>query len=602
MEKDLDMKLYREYLNGEKETLELLYVRYKSKLEYFIFNIVKDIEKAEDITQEVFLEIIQKQIKEEYSFKYHIFLLAKSKALNYIKGEKRRNEINEKYIYHEREKTDKDALEIITKEESKKEIIEAINMLEDKYKNAMYLVKIEELSYNETAEILGETTQNIKNLIHRGKKELRKNLLKKGFAEMNKISKVVIVIICTSVLLSGIVYATTQILKNLNKNSNITFNPSYQSKLDKNTINNIWVGTFELAWKSLAKEVGKNGRIQLVEEVEIAKQLNESTFSEKMLSKDDYMISVTKNDVGGFDIFASLDKDLNFIHTFDNFSNDFVRYTFGKNDNDENIKYFGINNASPEKLNENIEVLFYNKSSALSGSNDFAVTLKTKQGDEIILYRTDEEKTFVEYYDDIINKSKDYLGEKTFGERDELLVPYINVNGIISYEELKGKKIENSENYIKEAIQDVNFSLNENGCNLDSQATMVTFVTAGTKRSFEFTDTFVLFIREKNEEPYFALKVDNTDILVKKEDTQEPQIIDYTVIRPGYHEVKDGEYKFFEDDNYEYYYLTQKTKLVEVFYKEGEIRIETVEEALKNNRITMNLLDKYGVEYIKKKK
>ena len=162
MEKDLDMKLYREYLNGEKETLELLYVRYKSKLEYFIFNIVKDIEKAEDITQEVFLEIIQKQIKEEYSFKYHIFLLAKSKALNYIKGEKRTNEINEKYIYQEREKTDKDALEIITKEESKKEIIEAINMLEDKYKNAMYLVKIEELSYNETAEILGETKQNIK--------------------------------------------------------------------------------------------------------------------------------------------------------------------------------------------------------------------------------------------------------------------------------------------------------------------------------------------------------------------------------------------------------------------------------------------------------
>lgn len=89
MEKDLDMKLYIEYLNGEKDALELLYDKYKVKLEYFIFNIVKDTEKAEDITQEVFLEIMQKEIKEEYSFKYHIFLLAKSKALNYIKGEMR---------------------------------------------------------------------------------------------------------------------------------------------------------------------------------------------------------------------------------------------------------------------------------------------------------------------------------------------------------------------------------------------------------------------------------------------------------------------------------------------------------------------------------
>ena len=35
-----------------------------------------------------------------------------------------------------------------------KELIKAINMLNDKYKNAIYLIKIEELSYKETSEIL----------------------------------------------------------------------------------------------------------------------------------------------------------------------------------------------------------------------------------------------------------------------------------------------------------------------------------------------------------------------------------------------------------------------------------------------------------------
>lgn len=50
MEKDLDTKLYNEYLNGEKEAFELLYNKYKNKIQYFIYNIIKDYEKSEDIT------------------------------------------------------------------------------------------------------------------------------------------------------------------------------------------------------------------------------------------------------------------------------------------------------------------------------------------------------------------------------------------------------------------------------------------------------------------------------------------------------------------------------------------------------------------------
>ena len=46
----------------------------------------------------------------------------------------------------ENEKVEKDILETITKEETKKEVIESISMLDDKYKNAMYLKKVEELS------------------------------------------------------------------------------------------------------------------------------------------------------------------------------------------------------------------------------------------------------------------------------------------------------------------------------------------------------------------------------------------------------------------------------------------------------------------------
>lgn len=202
-------------------------------------------------------------------------------------------------------------------------------------------------------------------------------------------------------------------------------------------------------------------------------------------------------------------KELNFLEVFDNFSNDY-NWTFG--DNKEFIKYFGINNASSEELNKNIEVLFYNKiSNENLFSNDMAIKLKTKEGDEIILYRTDEQKSFDEYYNDIQVKANQYTGTKEFSKDDELRIPYIRINGIISYNELYDKEIKNSEGLcIYDVIQNVNFSLNEKGCNLSSKATMVTeYLSASLETKYcYFKDTFIVFMKEQNSDrPYFALKV-----------------------------------------------------------------------------------------------
>lgn len=608
MEKDLDKKLYNDYLNGEKEAFEILYNKYKNKIEYFIYNIVKDYQKAEDIAQETFIYVIQHQMRENSSFKYYIYLVARSKALNYINVEKRRNEITEKYLANDNEQIEKDVLDIITTEESKKELLESIELLDERYKNAIYLVNIEGLSYEETSKILGETLQNTKNLIHRGKKQLRKILLKKGFNEMNKVLKIFVIIICTTIALSGIVYATTVIynkyIKN-NTNHNITMNPSYQSTLDENTINNLWVGTLDLAWKDLEEKIGLN-KIELEGEMpQIANDLNESTFSKEMLNPNDYKINVERTVTNGYKIDATLNKELNFLESFDNFSD--YKWTFGNSE--EYIKYFGINNASPEEMNKNVEILFYNKlNNGSLLSNDMAIKLKTKEGDEIILYRTDDKKSFDEYYEDIKAKTKNYKGRTEFSEDDELRVPYVKVNGMINYNQLYDKKIKNSKGlYIYDVIQNVNFYLNERGCNLSSKATMVTeYMGIGQDTKYcYFQDTFIIFMKEANsDKPYFALKVDNNDILEKIEETDEPKIFDSTTLadRDKYYSkyLQGGEYKFFEDEKYEYYYPSQKTKVVMVYFPNGVAM--TAEEALKQGKISMDLLDKYEIEYFKKEK
>ena len=607
MNKDLDMKLYNEYLNGDKEAFELLYNKYKNKIQYFICNIIKDYQKAEDITQEVFIYILQNKVREDCSFKYYIYLVAKSRAINYINMEKRHTDLNEKYVFPEAEEIQKDVSEIIIKEETKKELKEAIDKLDDKYKNAIYLTKIEELSYNETAQILDETIENTKVLVHRGKKELRKILLKKGFDEMNKSLKVILIVILVGALLSGVVYAGTVIYNNYiknNTNHNISMNPSYQSTLDENTINNLWVGTLDLAWKELENQLGKE-RIDLEDgNLPIVDDLNSSTFTKDMLDSNDYNITVERTITNGYKIDTSLNKELHFLEVFDNFSNDYT-WTFG--DSEEFIKYFGINNASSEEINKNIEVLFFNRNDDNSAkSDDFAIKLKTQEGDEIILYRTNENKNFDEYYKDIQEKTNAYTENREFAEDDELRIPYVRVNGMIAHNELYSKYIKDTNGlYFTDVIQNVNFYLNEKGCNLSSQVTMVTEYLGISEdaRYCYFNDQFVIFMKEANSsQPYFALKVDNTDILEKREETDEPKILDSTVINPDmYKEFLDGgEYKFYEDENYEYYYTSHKSPVVTVWFKDGEH--DTVENALKDGKITMDLLDKYGVEYIKKEK
>ena len=223
MESDFDKKLYNDYLNGKQESFETLYLKYKNKINYFIFNIIRDYDKAEDVTQDVFVYILKNKFRTDKSFKYYLYLVAKSKAIDYLNKEKRRKDISEKYLDNIESKNEKDALDTILKIEEKNSILEGISMLDEKYRYVMFLNKIEEFSYEETADILNISLQDVKNSIHRGKKQLKKIMIKKGFEDMNKISKIILILIISTIVLSGVTLALNQIYKLFNTNHNITF-------------------------------------------------------------------------------------------------------------------------------------------------------------------------------------------------------------------------------------------------------------------------------------------------------------------------------------------------------------------------------------------
>lgn len=538
MNNDLDTKLYNEYLNGKQSAFEALYIKYRNSIQYFVFNIIKDYHKAEDITQEVFIYVFKNKEELKSNFKYYIYLIAKSKTLNYLNTKNRRENIVSQYFSDTDNQFENDVSEIITREETNKEIVEAINELDNRYRNAMYLVKVEELSYKEVAEILDESLQNIKNLVHRGKKELQKILIKKGLREVNKVSKVLIVILCSIILLSGIAYAAYKIYEKKADNGNSELTPTFTSKISNIDTNKIWVGTFNLVWNDLMDEV-IGGPIEFEEgESELAKELNKQTFTKKELSEKSYfkihggattqlkekiekqiknkfnenskiLDYVEWDNPNCYVLYSMLKKEFTYLETFPTLTSAHF------NNSEEKVKYFGITSSTPKTATKNVEVLFYNS------KEDFAVKLKTKEGEEVLLYKTSGEgKSFEENYNEMTEKGKKYSGEKLLLENEQIKIPFIKISSEINYDELCGKFIKGTDWYIRQALQTVDFELNDAGGSVKSEALIEMLKNAEeeSKRWFDFDSDFILYLKEENKEkPYLALKVDNTEVLVKAE-------------------------------------------------------------------------------------
>ncbi len=165
-----DVELYREFLLGNKEAFEEIVLRYKDKLIYFIARYVKTIEIAEDLAQDTFVYVLVN--KKEYDFKYslktYLYTIAKCRAWNYLKREKKIVRLTDEYYDIQ------DIEEEIFQKETIESLKENIKKLKPEYQSAIYLADLEDLSYKEISKILDKSMPQVKVLIHRARKALQK--------------------------------------------------------------------------------------------------------------------------------------------------------------------------------------------------------------------------------------------------------------------------------------------------------------------------------------------------------------------------------------------------------------------------------------------
>lgn len=306
---------------------------------------------------------------------------------------------------------------------------------------------------------------------------------------------------------------------------------------ESNVENRAWVGTFQLVWNDILANITKKPIEFWGYESKMAQDLNQQEFTKDNLSSNAYYTKYgvvcpklkkeiergirkkfrEKSDIlDMFDfsnqpekifVYAMLKKDFKFLTAFDKLPDGF----FGNIR--KPVKYFGIKDNSNAKLYKNVEVLFFND------YNDYAVKLFTKSNDEVLLYRTEDNLTFDKYFKDLNDKAEKYVGNRRFIKGDSLMVPDIKLFKMASFEELEGHEIKDTKFKIDKTIETIDFSMNNTGVKLKSEAAVMvrcTSLAPRTGRDFMFNDNFVLFLVEKGQKvPYFAIRVHDVDALNK---------------------------------------------------------------------------------------
>jgi RNA polymerase sigma-70 factor (ECF subfamily) len=172
---------YRRFLDGEEKAFDEIMRELFDGLIFFINRYVHDIYAAEDIAIDVFSDLIVN--KHRYNFKVslktYLFMLGRSRALNYIKHKKVIDFVE--FSEHENSLAQQETLEEAVLENEQKRIVNnALSSLPNDMRIVIHLIYFENLSYDEAAKVMKKSKKQIDNLLYRAKGKLRIILGKDG--------------------------------------------------------------------------------------------------------------------------------------------------------------------------------------------------------------------------------------------------------------------------------------------------------------------------------------------------------------------------------------------------------------------------------------
>lgn len=182
-----DESLVRAVLSGDRDRFELLVERYQTRLVNYLYRMVRNLEEAHDLTQEVFIRVYQAldRYDSQYRFSTWLFRVAQNAAIDVIRKRRiqlvpltrRADEGSEATVDLELADGQPTALESLQVRELDASIRAAIDTLPWEYRELILLRHYGELAYEEIAEVKAMPLGTVKNKLFRARQMLKQQLL-----------------------------------------------------------------------------------------------------------------------------------------------------------------------------------------------------------------------------------------------------------------------------------------------------------------------------------------------------------------------------------------------------------------------------------------
>lgn len=154
-------------VNKEDWILKLL-KKYESQLINYVGKILKNVEKAKEIVQDVFCILWTRDESQIQSHeKAWLFTVSRNKAIDLLRKEKRMSDHRQDIPFEE------DPNLLNEKKQSHQEIIKQIEKLPSKQQEVLNLKFQNDFSYKEISQITGLSVSNVGYLIHTGLTSLK---------------------------------------------------------------------------------------------------------------------------------------------------------------------------------------------------------------------------------------------------------------------------------------------------------------------------------------------------------------------------------------------------------------------------------------------
>lgn len=181
----------RELIEGlserDRTAINYLVNAYQKKVIKTAYYFIGSLEDAEDLSQEIFLEIIKSidNFRGTSSFSTWIYRIVVNRSLNVIRKNNRRKIFSSmEHLFRNSEENENlpvrelpDNCDPLDEKETSEFLTKAINELSENQRIAFVLSKYEELSYKEIAEIMNLSLSSVESLLHRSKINLQKRLI-----------------------------------------------------------------------------------------------------------------------------------------------------------------------------------------------------------------------------------------------------------------------------------------------------------------------------------------------------------------------------------------------------------------------------------------